>query len=76
MVVVAQLVEHWTVTPVVVGSSPINHPQWKRGRVWLNAAVLKTVGCNSSVSSNLTVSSKHTNPFNAIKRMRRILKWL
>lgn len=27
MVVVAQLVELWFVVPVVVGSSPIDHPQ-------------------------------------------------
>ncbi len=26
MVIVAQLVEPWIVIPVVVGSSPINHP--------------------------------------------------
>ena len=26
MVGVAQLVEHWVVAPVVVGSSPITHP--------------------------------------------------
>lgn len=26
MVTVAQLVEPWTVTPVVVGSNPISHP--------------------------------------------------
>ena len=26
MVVVAQLVEHWIVIPVVAGSSPVDHP--------------------------------------------------
>lgn len=26
MVTVAQLVEHWTVTPVVAGSNPVSHP--------------------------------------------------
>ena len=26
MVTVAQLAEHWIVAPVVVGSSPISHP--------------------------------------------------
>jgi hypothetical protein len=26
MVIVAQLAEHWIVAPVVVGSSPIDHP--------------------------------------------------
>ena len=28
MVTVAQLVEPWTVTPVVVGSKPIGHPNF------------------------------------------------
>ena len=38
MVGVAQLVEHWVVAPVVVGSSPITHPinfRNKRGSPWL-----------------------------------------
>gem|GEM_PF-3416480 len=31
MVVVAQLVEHRLVEPVVVGSIPIDHPRWDSG---------------------------------------------
>ena len=40
MVTVAQLVEHWIVIPVVVGSSPISHPTFSRFKYYAKADTL------------------------------------
>jgi hypothetical protein len=40
MVGVAQVVEHWTVAPVVGGSSPLTHP--RRGNYRIPAQILNT----------------------------------
>ena len=44
MVSVAQLVEPWIVIPVVVGSSPIVHPNFKNtGKIWAVSSIGRAV---------------------------------
>ena len=53
----AQLVEQHSDEVKVMGSTPVEITIRKGGRVWFITIVLKTIGCQSSVSSNLTPSS-------------------
>lgn len=59
MVVVAQLVEPWIVIPVVVGSSPINHPSYcGRGEIGRRTGFRfqrATVGVRVSPSAPLVI---------------------
>jgi hypothetical protein len=51
MVVVAQLVEPWIVIPVVVGSSPIDHPKIKKELEKSNSFFRLLFAVNKSIFS-------------------------
>ena len=49
----SSMVEHWSVSPVVVGSSPASHPKWMGSSVWPEQLAVnqRVVGSNPTPSS-------------------------